>query len=454
MDKKYQYHLRFIFVKLDMYYLSFYLLRSYGRIILVVEIRKPIQIEDAVQRVMKYAKLGEKETVSFDDCENRRLAEPIVAKHNIPSFDKSPYDGFALRASDTTYASPDNPQELEVVEHIGAGDLATKQLEEGQATRIMTGAQIPEGATCVAMFEVCQSYKKEDKDYIAITNTFEEGQNIITEGSEVKLGDQLIEAGTVINPGVKALLATFGYAEVKVAKKPVVGVIATGTELLDIHEPLEPGKIRNSNAYMICSQINRAGGKAKYLGKLVDELEPSFEKISHSLEEVDMLITTGGVSVGDFDLIPAILEKLNANVLFNKIAMRPGSVTTVALANDKFIFGLSGNPSACYVGFELFTRPIINALLFSKNPYQRRIKAKLGEDFPKFNPFTRFVRSYVTYENANVVVKLAGMDKSNVVSSLANTNCLMQLPGETSGYQSGDEVEVILLEDTEGQEKF
>lgn len=318
----------------------------------------------------------------------------------------------------------------------------------------MTGAQIPEGADCVAMFEVCQSYEKDGKQYMAITTTFEEGQNIIPEGSEVKEGQVLIEEGTVINPGVKALLATFGYAKVKVARKPIVGIIATGTELLDVDEELEPGKIRNSNAYMVGSQVIRAGGEYKHLGKLADEFEPSFNRIKEVLDEVDILITTGGVSVGDFDLMPAIFDELGAEILFNKIAMRPGSVTTVAVINGKLIFGLSGNPSACYVGFELFAKPIINKLLFSKKPYLRRIKAKLADEFPKNNPFTRLVRSYITYRDSQVIVKLAGIDKSNVVSSLANTTCLMVLPGGTSGYKVGSEVEVLLVDETAGQDKF
>src|SRR5699024_3671798 len=172
---------------------------------------------------------------------------------------------------------------------------------------------------------------------------------------------------------------------------------ATGTELLDVDEELEPGKIRNSNAYMTASQILRAGADYLYLGKLADNLESSYHTIKNSLDKVDILITTGGVSVGDFDLMPEIYNRLNANILFNKVAMRPGSVTTVAKKGNQLLFGLSGNPSACYVGFELFTRPVIQKLLGVQTPYLQRTKAILAEDFPKYNPFTRFVRSYITY---------------------------------------------------------
>lgn len=420
----------------------------------LVEIRKPINVDEAVRRVMKYKKNGQIEVVSFHECDNRFLAEPIIATDHVPSFNKSPYDGFAFRSEDTVNASVDNPVILNVIDHIGAGEVTTKTIQTGEAIRIMTGAKIPEGADCVEMLEKCTSFEQEGSSYISIDHPMESEQNIIKEGSEVKKGTVLIEPGTKINPGIKALLATFGYAKVKVAKKPMIGVIATGTELLEVDEKLKPGKIRNSNAYTICSQIIRAGADYKYVGKLDDELEPSYEMIKDTLKEVDILITTGGVSVGDFDLMPEIYNKLGAKVLFNKVRMRPGSVTTVAVLGDKLLFGLSGNPSACYVGFELFTRPIIHNLLFSKKPFLKRIKATMADDLSKANPFTRFVRSYITYKNGKVYVKLAGIDKSNIVTSLAFTNTLTILPGGTSGYMKGEEVEVLLLEHSEGQTTF
>ena len=420
----------------------------------MVEMRKPIPVEEAIRKVMDYRLQGRKEMIPINESDYRRLAEPIIAKHHIPSFDKSPYDGFALRSVDTAEASRENTVEFEVIEHIGAGQVPLKMLEAGQATRIMTGAKIPEGADCVAMFEICKAYEKGNKPFVSIKRRMNKDQNIIKEGSEVVKGETMIEEGTLINPGVKALLATFGYHEVEVAKKPIIGVVATGTELLEIDEELQPGKIRNSNAPMIASQIKKAGGICKYYGKLADEFEPSYQVIKEALDEVDILITTGGVSVGDFDLMPDIYEKLSAEVLFNKIAMRPGSVTTAAVKDNQLLFGLSGNPSACYVGFELFVRPIIQHALFNKKPYLKRIKALLADEFPKPNPFTRFVRSYMSHEGTSVKVHLAGIDKSNVVSSLAQTTCFMVLPGGTRGFEPGEEVEALLIDDLEGQKDF
>lgn len=420
----------------------------------MADIREPISVSEAINKVMNYKQRGQIDTLSFYDCDLRRLAEPVIATNHVPSFHKSPYDGFAMRSIDTKHATKQHPVQLKVIEHIGAGVLPTKTIQEGEAIRIMTGAQIPEGADCVEMFEKCEEISIDGKPYITINHVMGQNQNVIEKGSEVKEGTELIESGTLIDPGVKASLATFGYNQVKVAKKPLVGVIATGTELLDVHEPLEPGKIRNSNAYMICSQIKRAGGDYIYFGTLADELEPSYETIKDVLSKVDILITTGGVSVGDFDLMPAIYEKLGANVLFNKVAMRPGSVTTVAEKNGQLLFGLSGNPSACYVGFELFTRPFMQYSLYNERPFLKRIKATLAEDFPKSNPFTRFVRTYISYEEGQVFVHLAGMDKSNVVTSLAHTTSLMMLPAGTSGYKVGSLVDVLLLDGSNGQKEF
>ncbi len=420
----------------------------------MVEIRKPLPVTEAVEKVMNFRFNGEKEKVLIHDSDSRRLAEPIIATNPVPSFDKSPYDGFAFCSMDTDNASRENPVEFAVVEHIGAGQVPVKELTSGQATRIMTGAMIPKGADCVAMFEVCKAYEKDGQPFMSIKRKMQANQNIMHEGSEVKQGEKLIEAGTLINPGVKAVMSTFGYHEVLVAKQPLVGVIATGTELLDVNEPLKPGKIRNSNAHMIASQIKQAGGHCIYFGKLEDEFEPSYALIKQALAEVDILITTGGVSVGDFDLMPAIYDALEAEVLFNKVAMRPGSVTTVAVRDNQLMFGLSGNPSACYVGFELFTRPIIQYALYNNKPYLKRIQATLAEAFPKPNPFTRFVRSYVTYEHGEVQLKLSGIDKSNVVTSLAHATALMVLPGGTRGFDKGDRVEALLLMESEGQPVF
>lgn len=425
---------------------------------MTMEERQPIKVKTALDRVMRVIEKSKAkastESISFQESYGRVLAEDLIATHPVPPFSKSPYDGFAIRASDTFDASSENPIEFIVTEHIGAGSRSRKPVERYEAVRIMTGAEIPQGADCVAMFEVCKAYKENGVDKMSLTTSMQPGENIIEKGSETVKGQLLASAGKKLNPGIQALLATFGYDKIDVYKKPVVGIYATGSELLNVDQPLEPGKIRNSNAYMVAAQVERAGGKPEYLGQLKDELDASLHAIKEAMERVDILITTGGVSVGDFDLLPEIYKRLDAEVLFNKVAMRPGSVTTVAQKNGKFLFGLSGNPSACYVGFELFTRPYLNSLLGKKAPYLKAIQAELNTDFPKPNPFTRFVRSKIFYENGKVKIEPAGIDKSGVVTSLAETNALMVLPGGTKGYLGKDPVTAILLESDETDDCF
>ncbi len=416
----------------------------------MLEKRTPMPVGMAVNKIMQDKVKGSMEYVSIDESYGRYLAEEIAAANDVPHFDKAPYDGFAIRSIDTKDASLSNPIEFEVIDHIGAGIVSGKELGPLQVIRIMTGAQMPAGSDAVVMLEVAATEERDGKPYMTIKRSFKKGENVCFRGEDAKKGEVIVEKGTYINPGIQAVLATFGYAKVPVAKKPIVGLFATGTELLEVEDELEPGKIRNSNSHMIMAQIERAGAEVRYFGKLTDDLETCYEAISKSIHDVDLIMTTGGVSVGDFDFLPEIYERLGAEVLFNKVAMRPGSVTTVAKCQDKLLFGLSGNPSACYVGFELFARPIIRTMLFSHKPHLRKEKAILQEDFSKANPFTRFVRSTLSVLDGRLVVRTSGRDKSNIVMSLAGANSLTVLPGGTRGYKSGEEVDVLLLEDTIG----
>ncbi|KMM61837.1 molybdopterin molybdenumtransferase [Bacillus glycinifermentans] len=420
----------------------------------MIEKRTPIPVYEAAALVSRHHKHGEIEWVHLEESLHRYLAEDVTADHDVPAFDRSPYDGFAVRASDTAGASREHPVRFEVIDHIGAGAVSEKTLGPFQAVRIMTGAQIPEGADAVVMLELVKTYSEGEKQYMELKRSFQPGDNISKKGEDAEKGSVLLMKGTRITSGVIALLATFGYASVPVVKKPVIGIIATGTELLNVSDPLVPGKIRNSNASMVMAQVEEAGGTPLYLGKISDDFEESFDAVKKALEKVDFLITTGGVSVGDFDFLPAIYEKLGAEVLFNKIAMRPGSVTTVAHLDGKLLFGLSGNPSACFVGFELFVKPSVRTWLLDQKPYALCAVAVLSRDFPKPNPFTRFVRSFVSVKDGMLQAEPVGLDKSSAVTSLADANALVVLPGGTRGYEAGRRVYVLLYRDENGSEQL
>lgn len=412
-----------------------------------MERRQPIPVEEAIKKVHQYEKHGEIEWVPLKDSLGRFIAEDILADHDVPAFDRSPYDGFALRAEDTKEASSAHPVEFEVIDHIGAGMISAKTIGPFQAIRIMTGAKIPNGANVVIMIELTKTFEKDGKSFMSLKRPLKKGDNISRQGEEVLKGNVMVKKGTAVTSGVTALLATFGYAVVPVVKKPVIGIISTGTELLQVSDAMVDGKIRNSNLSMVYAQVLEAGADPLDLGGVSDDFDKSYHAVKEAMSKVDILITTGGVSVGDFDFLPAIYEKLGAKVLFNKVAMRPGSVTTVAaMPNGQLLFGLSGNPAACFVGFELFVKPIIYKWYMKENPFPAFAEAKLTHDFPKANPFTRFVRAALQFTGSQISVTPTGLDKSSAVTSIAEADCFIMLPGGTRGFQAGDQVDVLLFQ--------
>ncbi|MFP4978326.1 gephyrin-like molybdotransferase Glp [Paenibacillus sp. CN-4] len=408
--------------------------------------RQPIPVREAIARVMEQIRTTGTETVTLEKSFGRYLAEPVIAAHDVPPFNRSPYDGYAVRAADTATASGDSRLAFRVVDAIGAGQVSDARPGEFEAVRIMTGAPLPEGTDAVVMLE----QTVEEGQSFTIRKPFAPLENVSLQGEDMRLGETVIPAGQLIQPGIVALLATFGYTQVKTARRPMVGILSTGSELLEVNEPLVPGKIRNSNGPMIAAQLARMGIPYKLYRTSADRLEDIEAEVREAIQNTDVLITTGGVSVGDFDYMPEIYRRLGADVLFNKVAMRPGSVTTAARLDGYPLFGLSGNPSACFSGFELFVRPVLVAMMGGHRPYLPRTTARLAEDAGQPNPFTRFIRAVYDGETAAP----AGFNKSNAVSSIARGNALIVLPGGSRGYAAGDEVDVLLLGMEEGSDTW
>lgn len=419
----------------------------------MVQLRTAISIGEAIKRVMTDAKNQPTETIDLIQCANRFLAEDIIANGHVPAFDRALYDGYAIRAEDTMEATKTNPITFEVIGKIGAGSIFCSTVNAFQAVRIMTGAEMPASCNAVIMLEDVEEFTEDNVQKIRITKVVSSGERVFPKGTEIKQGTCIASKGTQINPGVIGLLATFGFHQVHVSKKPIVGILATGSELLEVDEPLIPGKIRNSNSYMLLSQVMQTGGEAIYLGKLEDDLEKSIEIIQDALQRVDILVTTGGVSVGDYDYLPAIYERLGATVLFNKIAMRPGSVTTVAKLEEQYLFGLSGNPSASFIGFELFVRPLIRKRLGNPYPHLLSTQATLADDYPNPNNFTQLVRTKCVIENGRIVVASNGLNMSNAITSIAGADAFAILRPTQTGYQKGDIVDILLLSAEKGQQQ-
>lgn len=407
-----------------------------------IEKRNPIPVREAINRVVSQDIYTKQIEVPLESSVNYILAEDIVATYEIPRFNKSPYDGFALRSKDTEGASGEHRINFTVIDHIGAGSVSEKEVGPFEAVRIMTGAEMPKGADAVVMLE----QTVEDEQSFTIRKSFNVNENVSLKGEETQIGDTVLNKGQQINPGAIAVLATYGYTQVKVFDKPSIGVIATGSELLEVGDDLEPGKIRNSNGPMIVALSQKFNLDVASYQIQEDDLKSSIQVVKEAMAKHDIVITTGGVSVGDFDYLPQIYDEINAEVLFNKIAMRPGSVTTVAVAEGKYLFGLSGNPSACFTGFELYVKPAVLHMMGATAIYPQMIQATLMEDLTKANPFTRFVRATATFNGKAMTVVPSGFNKSGAVVAIAHSNAMIMLPGGTRGYQKGYTVDVILTD--------
>lgn len=412
--------------------------------------RTPISVSEAVGRVISNLETLSRETVPYTESYGRILAEDLTATNDVPLFTKSAMDGFAIRSKDSVDAGGENRAAFKVVEEIPAGASSDYELEENEAFRIMTGAEVPESADAVVMFE----QTKETEDGFTIRKKFNPDENIAMQGEECKTGEVILPKGTHVNPGTVATLATFGYSRVNVFRQPVVGIMSTGSELLDVDAPLERGKIRNSNGPMILSQLKRMNIDGRLYRLEADDLDTLMARVEEMLGEVDVVITTGGVSVGDYDHLPGLYRKLGAVEVFNKVGMRPGSVTTVSFLGNKPMFGLSGNPSACYSGFELFARPALLKMMGHDKIYAPVVEAVLVEDFKKPNPFTRFIRAEVGYVDGKVHARPSGFNKSNAVTSIAKSNGVIVLPGGTRGFEKGDGVKVMMTDMTTGTDHF
>lgn len=410
-------------------------------------IRKAIQVPDAQAKVAAHVSSGSIEKVTLEQAHGRTLAETIHAPHPYPFFRRSGMDGFAILSSDTIEASSEQQIWFRIIDEIPCGYISDLTITSGTAARIMTGAQVPEGADAVVMMEMTESKEEHGEQWIGLKRHIQPEANITPIGLEVHEGQLLLEAGTIIQAGEQSVLATFGVGQVPVYKRPKVAIFATGTELLEVDEPLQPGRIRNSNSYMLRSLVVEAGGEPVMYGSIADDVDTARTKLGEALEHNDMVVTTGGVSVGDYDIMGDLVREGNMEMLFNKVTMRPGSVTTAAVINDKLLFALSGNPGACFVGFELFVRPTIRMMQADAHPYLEEWTAILDDDYTKVNNFTRFVRGRTEIRNGMVYAKpsAARVDESSVMITIKDSDCLIVVPPEKKGIPAGEQVRILRL---------
>ncbi len=404
--------------------------------------RQTISVDEAVRLLLSADMPLPDDEVGIFEALGRTVSRDLVATCDLPPFDRSPLDGFAVRAVDTAGASFDQPVYLSVLETIAAGQVPTRELAPGTASRIMTGAMLPKGADAVVMFEQTE-LPGSISSVVGVKRELKPGENVSRRGEELGEGTRIAAAGEQINAGTLALLATFGYATVPVVRKPKIGLISTGSELLDVNQPLAPGKIRNSNAVMLSALIAEAGGIPVCFGALPDDLTKAKAALAACMEQVDAIVTSGGVSVGDFDVIASLTDEPDVTLLFNRVAMRPGSPTTAAIFQNKVLLGLSGNPGACYLGFELFGRPFLSHMLRQSHKGLKRIRAVLAADYEKPCPYPRYLRGRLAERDAVLYAYPDCNHKSGNLSTLKEAECFIVIPAGGRGKQAGEIVEVI-----------
>ncbi|MGQ9848120.1 MAG: molybdopterin molybdotransferase MoeA [Bacteroidales bacterium] len=311
-----------------------------------------ISLENAVQLAIENAQLTDIEKISFLDALQRVLAEDITSDDDYPSFNKSAMDGYALCKCDA-----DKP--LKIVQTVQAGERPIKQLKQGECVKIMTGARLPDNADYVAKIE--DTYIN-DKGLVVIKR-IENKSNIRFAGEDIHKGEIILKKGTLIRPQEIASLATVGKTEVSVYKQPTIAVASTGNELIEPTLIPNDVQIRNSNAYQIIAQCNQIGIKAKYCGIIKDTLEDTITHIEKMLTHSDVIILSGGVSMGNFDFVPQALDKLGFKKIFHNIAVQPGKPTLMGRKNKQYFFGLPGNPVSSFMQFELIVKPFIFKLM-------------------------------------------------------------------------------------------
>ena len=398
-----------------------------------------LTVEEARQRMLDTITVLPTETIGILDSLGTVLAEDVYASENIPPFNNSAMDGFAVVAADVLNASKTDPVRLSVLETIQAGYAPTVSVRRGSAARIMTGAMMPEGADAVAMQEVTEL----EGDQVTIFEGVETDENVRFTGESVEQGDLVMSTGKLIRPQEIAMFASLNRSEVEVYKRPRVAVVSTGDELTPLGEPLAAGKIRDSNRYGICAQIEEAGCYPVDMGIARDDEAETERKFREALDGADALITSGGVSVGEFDVVKAVLSKLG-EINFWRVAMKPGKPQAYGIADGKPIFGLPGNPVSSLVVFELFVRPALLKMAGHSELLRPTFRAVLEENVPNKDGRVSFMRSIITLRDGKYYAKTTGPQGSGILHSLVLANGFIVIPAGAT-VAAGETVEAQFM---------
>ena len=395
-----------------------------------------LSTEEAQKIILSKAKvLGEKEE-RIVNCLGKVLAEDIYSSLNIPPLTNSAMDGYALKSSDTLKA----PLLLKVIEDLPAGRVSTKKINKGKAIRIMTGAILPEGADAVVEVE---KTKREERGFVKVLFRVKRGENVRLAGEDVKKGELVLKKGTTIRAAEVGMLATLGRRKAKVLRAPRVAIISSGDELLEVGKRIRDGKIYDANGYSLQAQVIEASAVPLYLGVVKDKIEALRKKFKEGLKQADLLISSGGVSVGDYDLVRGVLKELG-RISFWQVRQRPGKPLVFGLAGRKLIFGLPGNPVSSMVTFEQYVRPALLKMGGRADLKRKEVYAEVTEEIKKRKGLKYFIRAVVRKEDNKYYVKTTGPQGSGILKSMILANGLIILPEKVEKVKKGDKVLVQL----------
>lgn len=397
-----------------------------------------LSVAEASARMLATITTARAERAPVLECLGRVLAEDAAATEDNPPFDNSAMDGFAVRAADLADASEQNAVTLPVIEDIPAGIAPTQVVRAGAVSRIMTGAMLPEGADAVVMVESTRP----DGDNVAITEAPRLRQHIRPAGESVRVGDVVLRAGTMIQPAEMAMLASLNIPEPSVYRRPRVAVISTGDELTPPGAPLEPGKIRDSNRYGLYGQIIEAGAEPVDLGIVSDDAADVEDRLRRAVEEADALVTSGGVSVGDYDVVKDVLLKLGT-LDFWRVAMKPGKPQAFGQIEGRPVFALPGNPVSSMVVFELFARPALLKMGGHARVRRQMVRALMDEEIANdARGRANYMRVTLERRDGRLHARTTGTQGSGVLRSLVLADGLAVIGDD--GVPVGGEVDVIL----------
>ena len=404
--------------------------------------REPaLSVEEALARVLAAFHVLEPERVPVLDALDRALAEDVLAPGEIPPHANSSMDGYAVRAADTVSASPRSPIRLRVIADLPAGYVAQAAVVPGTAIRIMTGAPVPPGADGIVRVEDTAAAG----EWVDIHVAIEAGQFVRLAGEDVRRGDLVLRRGTLIRPQEIGMLAALGCSDVLVTRRPRVAILATGDELVEIDAPLAPGKIRDANSYSNAAQVIRCGAEPILLGIATDQAAVLKERIQAGLAQgVDLFLISGGVSVGDFDIVKQVLAG-EGQIDFWRVRMKPGKPLAFGRIGDVPVLGLPGNPVSAMVSFETFVRPAILKMLGAASRERPRVEATLMDAVRRKDDRRHFVRVRIEWEGGEYRAYLTGGQGSGILSSMVKANGLAIIPEDWTHADAGARVEVLLL---------